>query len=663
MHFTSTLISAALVLSAGVGSAAFAQARPDAPQVQTGSDDSLRIEWEVKNRFRLFRNEADFQRHVAADRGDGILAAEDRLEAKSDGRGWAKDMVDHLCIDGTGKLSEFCQRDGEREVYLAPQDHRIAAKLSGGVATGATCTWNFDDGTIPPQQVTVPCGEEVRLRVRYGRATIASVGITAPDGAIQQATTEIQIRDLLLAGLGDSIGAGEGNPDRPVALSDTGFCFRGFLGGPRNEYFRPGRKGYKGDQTCGTASSDSSASHAGASEDWQRHAAQWLNTPCHRSLYSYQMRTALALAVQDPHLSVTFIPLACSGAAIDAGLLNPQRGRECGPAKLGSCASTVPGQLAQLRELLALAQRHQPDRSLDLMLLTVGANDVKFSGLIADVILEDGAERMLFSRGGMLTTAEEAGKILDTQLPGGFTKLRAALKPLVAGNLGRVVFVSYGHPALMAKDTPCPGGRAGFDVHPAFAAESARLQRTVNFVSTQFLPKIKALALCESGTLCPDAASDRMTFVNAHQDEFAAHGFCARSDDDPAFDRECFLPGDSFESSIVEGMKAPLACAAKASDFRPYAPRARWIRTANDSYFSAMTYPSGLPSVLQPADIHDALWGVLSAVYGGAVHPTAEGHAAMADAALPAVRNVLGLSAPAITTAPPPPPEMPARSP
>jgi hypothetical protein len=56
-----------------------------------------------------------------------------------------------------------------------------------------------------------------------------------------------------------------------------------------------------------------------------------------------------------------------------------------------------------------------------------------------------------------------------------------------------------------------------------------------------------------------------------------------------------------------------------------------------------MTYPDGLPSVLQPADIHDASWGVLSAVYGGAIHPTAEGHATMADAALPAMRALLKL--------------------
>jgi len=48
---------------------------------------------------------------------------------------------------------------------------------------------------------------------------------------------------------------------------------------------------------------------------------------------------------------------------------------------------------------------------------------------------------------------------------------------------------------------------------------------------------------------------------------------------------------------------------------------------------------------MQPTDIHDATWGVLSAVYGGAVHPSAEGHAAMADAALPGAAAVLQLDA------------------
>jgi nicotinic acid mononucleotide adenylyltransferase len=59
---------------------------------------------------------------------------------------------------------------------------------------------------------------------------------------------------------------------------------------------------------------------------------------------------------------------------------------------------------------------------------------------------------------------------------------------------------------------------------------------------------------------------------------------------------------------------------------------------------------------MQPSNIHDATWGAMSAVYGGAFHPSAEGHAVMADAALPAVRAALGLTAPPEVIAQPLPP-------
>jgi hypothetical protein len=136
---------------------------------------------------------------------------------------------------------------------------------------------------------------------------------------------------------------------------------------------------------------------------------------------------------------------------------------------------------------------------------------------------------------------------------------------------------------------------------------------------------------------------------------------CAHAPDDPEFDRKCFsTTGDSFETDPNAAADDPMACPLSASDYRPYAPRARWIRTANDSYFAAMTYPEGMPAVLKPSDIHDAIWGVLSAVYGGAVHPSAEGYAAMADAALPAAREILGLTAPAaVRSEPLPPPQAP----
>ena len=205
--------------------------------------------------------------------------------------------------------------------------------------------------------------------------------------------------------------------------------------------------------------------------------------------------------------------------------------------------------------------------------------------------------------------------------------------------------MSYANPTL-AGGAPCPGGRAGFDIHPSFNADPARLANVANFMQSEFLPQLKALAICQSGILCRDPAGDRFTFVDAHQAAFANHGYCARSESDPDFDRMCFSSkGDSFDPDIVTAANQPMVCGRSASEYRAYLPRARWIRDANDSYFAAMTYPQGLPSSMQPSDIHDATWGILSAVYGGAIHPSAEGHAAMADAALPAAASVLRLDA------------------
>jgi hypothetical protein len=621
---------------------------------QRSSGSGLGIEWEVKNRFRLFRSEADFQRHVAAQRNDGVLGAEDRLARESDGRGWARDTVERLCVDRSGKLLESCDRDGERESYLSPRDHRIGVVLSGSVPANVSCAWTFDDGQETPQQATVPCDEEVRLRVVHGRPTTAAVDIVLPDGTAQRVVTEITVRDVLIAGMGDSIAAGEGNPDRAVRLSDGGFCFRRFLGGGSNEYYRPGRNGFTGNKSCAGESSDETR----VSSDWARQSARWESGACHRSLYSYQMRTALALAVESPHLAVTYIPLACSGATIAAGFLGPQGIHECpSPGTNAACPNSVRAQVGQLTELMASARRQRADRSLDLILLTIGANDILFSGLVGNVIIQSTTERTLFGR--HIATVSNSQKILDDNLPGDFAKLRAALKPLVGGNLARVVFVSYGNPALAAPETPCPGGRDGFDVHPAFGADGGRLREVADFVNRQFLPKIRALALCDGASLCRDPKTERMTFADSHLAAFANHGVCVRSNSDPEFDRRCFSPeGKSFDGNPAVAATDPMACGQGASEYRPYAPRARWIRTANDSYFTAMSYPQGMSAILQPSNIHDATWGILSAVYGGAIHPTAEGHAAMADGALPAVREVLGVQAPAepVTSGPLPPP-------
>ena len=623
---------------------------PAAPAaVEAGPDAAMQISWEVRNRFRLFREERDFLLQTDSGRDRSVLASEQALELQSDGRGWARNTVNRLCIDLQGRVSEPCTRDNVKESYLTPIDHPITVRLTGEVPVGATCAWSFDDGD-GPQASTFDCAEPVNLRVRYGRTTVATVDVSAGPGAPRRISTEIRVRDIFIAGLGDSIASGEGNPDRAVALADEGFCFRHYLGGASAQYFRPSRAGYKGGRACEAPDT---------LQNWQRYSALWFNSACHRSLYSYQTRTALALAVQYRHIAVTYLPLACTGATIADGLFGPQRARECPPTKSGGgCQGTVDAQLSELRAALAAAKKRQPDRKLDLILLSIGANDINFSGLVADVIVDTPTERVLFRRTGIIGSVDESRAALARDLPQSFSKLREALKPLVGGDLSHVVYVSYANPALSNGGTPCPGGRAGFDIHPSFNAEPQRLAAVSSYVESEFLPELKALATCQSGVLCRDPASDRMTFVDSHQAAFADHGFCARAQSDPEFDRECFSDkGESFDPNIVTAANQPMLCGRGASEYRAYLPRARWIRDANDSYFAAMTYPQAVPSSSQPSDIHDATWGVLSAVYGGAVHPSAEGHAAMADAALPAVTSVLQLNAvvPEVTEEPAPP--------
>ncbi|UZE51298.1 hypothetical protein ONR75_12195 [Rhodopseudomonas sp. P2A-2r] len=594
----------------------------------------MQISWEVRNRFRLFREERDFQLHVESLRNHSVLAAEQALEVQSDGRGWARNTLGRLCIDLAGKVSEPCTRDTVKESYLTPTEHPITVRLTGDVPVGAVCAWTFDDGD-GPRQSTFDCAEPINFRARYGRPTQATVEVASGPDAPQRVVTQIMVRDVLIAGLGDSIASGEGNPDRPVALSDDGFCFRSYLGTASGMFYRPSRAGFKGGRSCDSYE---------PLQAWQRQSATWLNSACHRSLYSYQTRTALALAVAYPHIAVTYLPLACSGATIADGLFGSQRARECLTTKTTiNCQGTVNAQLTELREAMTAAKRRQPNRKLDLVLLSVGANDINFSGLVADVIVENSTERTLFKRTGIIGSVEDSRAALARDLPAGFSKLREALKPLVGNDLSHVVYVAYANPAL-ANGAPCPGGPAGFDIHPSFNANPQRLSSVANFVQSEFLPQLKALALCQGGIMCRDPAGDRMTFVDAHQAAFANHGFCARSASDPEFDRACFsAKGDSFDPDIVAAAEQPMTCGRGASEFRAYLPRGRWIRDANDSYFAAMTYPQGYSAAAVPADIHDATWGVLSAVYGGAIHPTAEGHAAMADAALPAVADVLRL--------------------
>ena len=79
-----------------------------------------------------------------------------------------------------------------------------------------------------------------------------------------------------------------------------------------------------------------------------------------------------------------------------------------------TCSGTSPAQFGVLKDLLATARKQNPLRALDMVLLTVGANDVNFAGLVANVNQDfplDG------TRASGTTGNDLAGAVANGQIP------------------------------------------------------------------------------------------------------------------------------------------------------------------------------------------------------------------------------------------------------
>jgi hypothetical protein len=622
--------------------------------------------WEIVSRFRFFKEEADFLPHEKAwadtHKADPAGAAEhpvalmQRQLAGDDGANWAFGVVNRTCFDDfKNELLDPCTRDGASEKYIKPAELpvRFTARL-GADFDDARCVWAAVEpaGKNLPERRTqsppLPCDAPWPTRLRPGAARV-SVTAHAPDGKSRIEETTAAPRDILVVGMGDSVASGEGNPERPVRLrggiASAGFCFQRFLSGARDEFFMPTREFDPNDSPPARACPavlDSSNDRA----KFEFGRARWLHAACHRSLYGHQLRTALALAIEDAHRAVTYIPLGCSGATIREGLLKGQSARERLTRDGKKASAAVFAQAPHLKTYLNAVAGGRQSRAPDLLLLSVGANDIGFSGLVADVSVSGAPERKAIK--SQIVTVAQARKAL-TPMTRDFAALRQTLKPVIGGDMSRVVFVPYGNPALDGGvDHPCPSSHRGFDLHPGFGVDGAKLAAVSAFVEDEFIKRLLEIASCDRAKGgCANPARDRMAAALTHRAAFEKHGFCAAADTDPAFDRDCLLDGGTRNprkesdppDAQNDASNKPLSCPLPAAKFAPYAPRARWVRTSDDSALAAMSFSDTLP--LKPAGIHDALWGLSAVVYGGAIHPTAEGHAAMADAALVEARKVL----------------------
>lgn len=593
-----------------------------------------RIAWRLENPFRFFTDPKLTDTHRATyealtddERVQPVLAAERALAERHGGEGWAATMLEHTCWDPAHNRHR-CRAEPD---YLIPRQHRVVAAIEDvPEAAGVDCTWATAPRSGRGTSLTVPCDVPVTLEIPYPSGADVSVEI----GGRRIASAPIRIEDVLIVGMGDSFGSGEGNPDVPVRFSRERSADYG------DTQKEPQLGGFPARMGNWQSIGDKAFIDANP---------KWLDQACHRSLYSHQVRVALQLAVENPQRAVTFVGFACSGAEIVRGLFLRYRGHEwvptppdlsqisaiaqeqCGSREAPSYdlpeAYHMQGKVPDLQGGLVLRKCDaEQARRIDLVLVSIGGNDIGFARLVANAVLAD--QSVLRKLGGWMGQVHgysEAQRLLDV-LDDRYKSLNRAMHNILHipwKEADRVLLVSY--PALTLLDdgrSVCPDSRAGMTVASDFELSEKKARDSME--AAERLDKIMRATSRAHG----------WTFVNAHRARFNGRSICA------GWIESAISTADDLRlPRRINGEWVPY----NPASYRPYASRQRWFRTPNDAFLTGHFHVS--QSILQkalPTKTVNWFQVLLASLYSGAFHPTAEGQAAIADAIVVEARRVLG---------------------
>jgi hypothetical protein len=239
--------------------------------------------------------------------------------------------VEHRMIEGPGGQPGLY--DGVSSVPLdeinPPDGYEVT--FDGCASTGRITQyeWRIDGKRVAKSK---SCNLTTHLAEGLHRVKLVVNG----GGRKSASTKEVVIKDYLVVSMGDSYSSGEGNPTNYVA---------------------------------GEGDSLPDANGAGWSE-----GGYWDYVNCHRSTRSGQANAAIDLEQADPHSSVTFIYLACSGAQVDSGILGIKDG-----------SSGIPEQ-PQAKQAYDLTLGK--GRNIDALMLGIGGNDIGFVSVVAECALQ-----------------------------------------------------------------------------------------------------------------------------------------------------------------------------------------------------------------------------------------------------------------------------------
>lgn len=611
--------------------------------------DGPQIRWEIENRFRYFKKASDFRAFVAVydelkknNPAPSVLDMEHALEkgalpGSNPRDGWAASIYKDTCGRQPDHTHSSC-RTGDDEPYLIPVSSMTANLFLYGDSFGtATCEWRIDGEVVD----TKPCGTRVSAtKIKYNVDHQLEV---RPSPGTPQSIV-IKLTDILIVSFGDSFSAGEGNPEKPVRLLDgTG----NYYSDSEPDKLFPTRVEYL-----------ESVDKTHFLEDT---SADWSNVECHRSLYSHHTRAALQYAVENPHVSITFLNYSCSGAGVYEGILNAWWAHQ--DVKRGGF-DDAPQLVKALRDLCKDAQPYReinwagdnhtdadyntkaadikPCRSrvrdVDVLLLSIGGNDIGFVNIIAGAVLN----------GSTTTRAEKARRWIyglwrEQAQPLDFNQgkqnaskhLRGyyeALNSFITKELGvpseKIILSAYPQIFYQADGGHlCPMGNDWMDVHAIFGIKNQKVfsdgQEFVEYLQGKMEDAAKAQHWLFADQHTKDQAPNSFT----NDAKGLGHGICAAAppgESEAAVKFPRPLPG-----STPPDWKPPLA------SWTPYSNRYRWFVTPNDAFLTDNEHK-------ELWELYDSAQPPYAATYSGAFHPNALGQAALADSVLIKLREVLG---------------------
>jgi hypothetical protein len=318
--------------------------------------------------------------------------------------------------------------------YVVPSEYRLGLNMTRVRPTPANpLNWRVEslENRFPPIDLIQTGIEEV---IPGRRGVIAKLPAAGPvrvsvTGRGQPRTNDVNLKDYLVVSIGDSYASGQGNPDQDgvPTVGSSAICEATTLVALVERLHAELKEiPVVGDwvsllEGIVDALVDLVPSFGDGGFIHMDPGPVWSEPLAWRSLKSAPSLAAQAAELRGRARLTTFVSVAQSGAEIDAGLLKPQR------------AFRPFGQIDEVFEMLRDPRDHRtPPRRLlrpvDVLVMSIGGNDVGFSGTLSDMTTEKVAIGMLWETGATQREIRARIRAELADLPAKYDKLDGVIR-------------------------------------------------------------------------------------------------------------------------------------------------------------------------------------------------------------------------------------------